>query len=170
MVTTSFIAVPGALCARGFRVHDASCGATAGADHQLIAYECPDCGHLTGFRDLHRRFRGGARCAAWQGRRRAFGLDRGVSRRLGRKSTRAGASATSRPNATSISGSTAFMFRPGWKTMRSACWSLLAPHRGGPRTACWQCREQPICRCRTYLGRAVPPVAPSSRRAFGKSD
>ena len=29
---------------------------------------------------------------------------------------------------------------------------------------------QPICRCRTYLGRAVPPVAPSSRRAFGKSD
>jgi hypothetical protein len=28
---------------------------------------------------LHRRLRGGARCVAWQGRRRAFGLDRRAS-------------------------------------------------------------------------------------------
>src|ERR1700731_3544015 len=26
------------------------------------------------------------------------------------------------------------MFRPGWKTMRSACWSLLAPHRRARRS------------------------------------
>ena len=36
----------------------------------------------------------------------------GRLREAGRKSTRAGASASSRPNATSICGSTAFMFRP----------------------------------------------------------
>ena len=32
-----------------------------------------------------------------------------------------------------LSGSTAFMFRPGWKTMRSACWSLSALHRRARR-------------------------------------
>ena len=34
-----------------------------------------------------------------------------------------------------LSGSTAFMFRPGWKTMRSACWSLSAPPRLAPFSA-----------------------------------
>jgi putative transposase len=41
--------------------------------------------------------------------------------RPGPRSTRAGASAISRPNATSTSGSTAFMCRPVSKTSRNAC-------------------------------------------------
>ena len=45
----------------------------------------------------------------------------GRSRRPGPKSTRAGASAISRPNATSTSGSTAFTCRPVSKTPRNAC-------------------------------------------------
>ena len=44
-----------------------------------------------------------------------------ASRRPGPKSTRAGANATPRPNATSTSGSTAFTCRPVWKTLRNAC-------------------------------------------------
>jgi len=40
---------------------------------------------------------------------------------------RAGARATSRPNATSTSGSTASTCRPGSKTRPSACWSSSAP-------------------------------------------
>ncbi len=47
----------------------------------------------------------------------------------GRKSTDAGASVTSRPKATSISGSTAFMFRPGWK-MRNACYCQMLVTEG----------------------------------------
>ena len=109
-------------------------------------------------------------------RRQPTGMDSQIrsAAHESRKSTRAGASATSRPNATSISGSTAFMFRPGWKTMRSACWSLLAPHRRARRswsaspTACGQAHD---------LGRSCSSTssvvgyrwAPSSRLPMARS-
>src|SRR3981081_4226152 len=48
---------------------------------------------------------------------------------------RAGASAISRPNATSTSGSTASMCRPGSKTPRSACWSSSGPRPRARRSS-----------------------------------
>jgi transposase-like protein len=55
----------------------------------------------------------------------APGLSATTVRRLtraGKKSMRAGRSATSRPGVTSISGPTASASRPSWSTSHSACW------------------------------------------------
>src|SRR5215211_1066778 len=57
-----------------------------------------------------------------------------VSRTPGARSTRSGASATSRRNATSTSGSTASMWKPGWRTRRNASWSSLARRRRAGRS------------------------------------
>src|ERR1700732_730264 len=66
------------------------------------------------------------------------------------------------------------MFRPGWKTMRSACWSLLAPHRRARRS--WSASPTACARAHD-LGRSCSSTssvvgyrwAPSSRLPMARS-
>ncbi len=90
----------------------------------------------------------------------------------------AGASATSRPNATSTFGPMASTCRPGSKTRASACWSSSAPHRKARRNssvssmACARAHN-PGRSCSSTLSGAdyrwVPSWrSPMARSAFGK--